>query len=61
MEGLQTDDVCTVVHIYDAGKAYEVEFMTLTGQSVAVMTVLHRQLRSVQHSDISHVRQLTGA
>ena len=30
-DGLEVGDVGTVVHIYDDGRAYEVEFITLTG------------------------------
>ena len=44
-EGLQGGDVGTVVHIYRDGAAYEVEFVKLTGEAVAVATVLPAQLR----------------
>jgi len=37
----------TVVHIHPDAKAYEVEFITLTGQTVAVATILPNQLRPV--------------
>lgn len=57
-EGLQAGDVGTVVHIHRNGAAYEVEFITLTGQTVAVATVLATQLRPVGRRDISHVREL---
>lgn len=57
-EGLQAGDVGTVVHIHRAGAAYEVEFVTLTGQTVAVATVLASQCRPVSRRDISHVREL---
>lgn len=53
-EGLQAGDVGTVVHIYRDGAAYEVEFVTLTGQTVAVATVLPAQLRPVGRQDIAH-------
>ena len=33
-EGLQTGDVGTVVHVHRQGEAYEIEFSTLTGQTV---------------------------
>ena len=59
-ENLQSGDVGTVVHIHDAGEAYEVEFITLTGQTVALATVLTSQLRSITPNDISHVRQLAN-
>ena len=57
-EGLQAGDVGTVVHLHRAGAAYEVEFCTLTGQTVAVATVLASQCRPVSRRDISHVREL---
>jgi hypothetical protein len=59
-EGLQAGDVGTVVHIHEDGAAYEVEFMTLTGQTVAVATVLPVQLRPVNSHDLSHVRELVA-
>jgi hypothetical protein len=40
-------DVGTVVHIYDEGPAYEVEFCTLSGDTVAVATVTSDQVRPV--------------
>ncbi len=60
-EGLQAGDVGTVVPIHRDGAAYEVEFITLTGQTVAVATVLLSQLRPVSRRDISHVRELASA
>ena len=57
-EGLEAGDVGTVVHIHRDGAAYEVEFLTLTGQTVAVATVLPSQLRPISRRDISHVREL---
>ncbi len=59
-ENLQSGDVGTVVHIHGAGEAFEVEFITLTGQTVALATVLSTQLRSITPNDISHVRQLVS-
>jgi len=57
-EKLEAGDVGTVVHIHQDGAAYEVEFMTLDGHTVAVATVESDQLRPVSHRDISHVREL---
>ena len=59
-DGLQAGDVGTVVHIHRNGAAYEVEFITLTGQTVAVATVLPTQLRPVGRRDITHVRELAA-
>ena len=38
-EKLEAGDVGTVVHIHKEGAAYEVEFVTLAGRTVAVATV----------------------
>lgn len=59
-EGLQAGDVGTVVHTHRDAAAYEVEFLTLTGQTVAVATVLSSQLRSVSRQDMAHARALTA-
>ncbi len=45
-EELKSGDVGTVVHVHKGGAAYEVEFMTLDGHTVAVATVANNQLRS---------------
>ena len=60
-DGLQAGDVGTVVHIHGEGEAYEVEFMTLTGRTVAITTVEASQCRAVNVRDISHVRELATA
>lgn len=59
-EGLQAGDVGTVVHVHRGGAAYEVEFSTLTGETVAVATVLPFQLRPVGRRDVTHVRELAA-
>jgi hypothetical protein len=60
-ENLEAGDVGTVVHVHKAGAAYEVEFVTLTGSTVAVATVAASDLRPVGKRDISHVRELQAA
>jgi Domain of unknown function (DUF4926) len=60
-EGLLAGDVGTVVHIHKGGVAYEVEFITLTGTTVAVATVEASQLRPVSRQDLNHVRELAPA
>ena len=57
-EGLKAGDVGTVVHIHSQGEAFEVEFLTLDGTTVAIATVLNSQLRPVTHRDITHARPL---
>jgi uncharacterized protein DUF4926 len=57
-EGLKAGDLGTVVHIHGQAAAYAVEFMTLTGQTIAIATVLPDQLRPVGSRDVSRVREL---
>ena len=59
-EGLKVGDVGTVVHIHREGEAFEVEFMTLAGETVAVTTVLASQVRPVGKREITHARELTS-
>ena len=56
--GLEAGDVGTVVHIHQDGIGYEVEFMTLAGQTVAIATLLASQIRPIAKRDIAHVREL---
>jgi hypothetical protein len=60
-DGLETGDVGTVVHIHLEGAGYEVEFMTLAGETVAVATLLPSQLRAIAPRDIAHARELSAA
>jgi hypothetical protein len=60
-DGLVAGDVGTIVHIHKGGVAYEVEFITLTGTTVAIATVEASQLRPVGRQDINHVRELVPA
>ena len=57
-EGLQAGDIGTVVHVHQGGAGYEVEFMTLAGQTVAVVTLSPTQLRPIARRDLAHVREL---
>ena len=60
-EGLTAGDVGTVVHVHNNGEGYEVEFMTLTGQTIAVASLASEQVRPVGRRDIVHVRELQPA
>ena len=59
--GLQAGDVGTIVHIYGGEQAYEVEFVALTGKTVAVVTVRSDQTRTVKEDEITHARAMTAA
>jgi hypothetical protein len=60
-ERLENGDVGTVVHVYADGKAFEIEFMTLDGQTAAVVTVEASAVRPVTDRDISHSRHLQSS
>ncbi|MBO0949463.1 DUF4926 domain-containing protein [Fibrella forsythiae] len=45
--GLRRGDVGTVVHIYDGGNLYEVEFTNAKGDTVAVETLTTDEIREV--------------
>jgi len=57
-QGLKEGDVGTVVHVHERGQAYEVEFLTLGGETVAIATLLRSQVRPVGKREITHARQL---
>ena len=60
-EHLERGDVGTVVHVYADGKAFEVEFMTLDGQTAAVATVEASAVRPVTAREITHSRELRAS
>jgi Domain of unknown function (DUF4926) len=60
-ERLEAGDVGTVIHIYEDGRAYEVEFVTLDGHTAAVATLEASQVRPVNRRDLTHVRELQVA
>ena len=57
-EGLESGDIGAVVHVYPENKAYELEFVTLTGQTAAVVTVPSSHVRPVASTEIPHAREL---
>jgi hypothetical protein len=56
--GLEEGDIGAVVHCYGGGKAFEVEFITGLGKTVAVVTLNSEDLRAMQQKEILHVREL---
>ncbi|HEY7644691.1 MAG TPA: DUF4926 domain-containing protein [Hyphomicrobiales bacterium] len=55
-EGLRVGDVGCVVMVYEGGKGFEVEFTTLTGRTVSVVTLQPNAIRPVEPTDITHAR-----
>ncbi|MEZ4668473.1 MAG: DUF4926 domain-containing protein [Anaerolineae bacterium] len=58
--GFKAGDVGIVVHIYDDGAAYEMEFFALDGRTLDVVTVEATQVRPVSRRDVLHVRELSA-
>ncbi len=54
-DDLEIGDIGTVVFIYKQQKGHEVEFMTFTGETVAVVSVLPSQIRTIRDREIAHV------
>jgi len=55
-EQLAVGDVGTVVLVHGGGAGYEVEFTTLTGDTVAVIILDASSVRAVKGHEIAHVR-----
>jgi Domain of unknown function (DUF4926) len=58
---LQAGDVGVVVHAYDGGKAYEVEFVTGSGQTLALETLEPSDIRALGDGDLLHIRKVAAA
>lgn len=59
--GLKKGDVGTIVHVYEEGKALEVEFITAKGKTVAVLTLTPSDIRPMERNEILHVRGFATA
>ena len=57
-EGLKAGDVGTIVNVYPQREAFDVEFLTLDGDTAAIATVLPSQVRPVTNKDITHARNM---
>ena len=59
--GLEQGDIGAVVHRY-AGEqdAYEVEFVTGKGQTVAVLTLHRDEIRPMDRHEILHAREIAA-
>ena len=58
---LQAGDVGTVIHVHKGGVGYELEFATLAGDTIAVVTVRSSQVRPINSRDLPHARELAAA
>ncbi len=58
---LRDGDVGTVVHVYPDGDTFEVEFLTLDGETVSVVSLPASQVRPIGKREVTHARSLTAA
>ena len=56
-DGLHGGDVGAVVHVYDDGKAYEVEFVDGSGTTVALLTLKASDIRPIEAGELLHTRR----
>ncbi len=56
--GLVVGDVGVVVNCYADGNAYEVEFVTADGRTIAVLTLNLNDVRLMSSREILHVREV---
>lgn len=59
--GLRMGDMGAVVNVYEGGEAAEVEFVTATGKTVALLTLTLSDIRDTKQDDILHVRGFATA
>ena len=58
---LRCGDIGAVVHCYKDGAAFEVEFVTAEGKTVALLTLTQADIRPMADKEILHVRELVSA
>ena len=54
--GLERGDIGTVVLTHRGGEGYEVEFVALDGETVAVVSLFTAQVRPIGPREIAHAR-----
>lgn len=59
--GLTAGDLGTVVMIHAGGEGFEVEFVTLDGETLAVASLSAAQVRPVARHEIAHARPLAAS
>lgn len=58
--GLKEGDIGAIVHCYSDGHAFEVEFVTAEGRTIAVLTLTSSDIRLMSNREILHVREIAG-
>lgn len=57
--GLKKGDLGTIVHLYSDNKAMEVEFIARSGKTIAVLTLIPKDIRPTAKNEILHVRDFS--
>ena len=58
---LKQGDIGAVAHSYRDGEAFEIEFVTAEGKTVALLTLTLADVRPMSSKEILHVRQFSPA
>jgi hypothetical protein len=58
--GLKEGDIGAVVHAYGDRQAFEVEFVTAEGKTVAVLTLTEADIRPMGRGEILHAREIAS-
>ena len=56
--GLKAGDIGTVALVHQNDKGYEVEFVALDGETIAVISLFADQVRSIKEREIARVRRV---
>jgi hypothetical protein len=59
--GLSGGDIGAVVHCYKGNAAFEVEFVTGKGETLAVITLESKDVRPMHPNEILHAREIKAA
>jgi hypothetical protein len=59
-KGLKSGDVGTIALAHETGDGYEVEFVNLDGDAIAIISLTSKEMRPTSKKDIPHVRELAA-
>lgn len=58
--GLAAGDIGTVVMVHEAAQGFEVEFVSLDGETLAVASLSAAQIRPIARHEIAHARPIAA-
>ena len=58
--GLEAGDIGAIVHVYQGGAAFEVEFVSGDGATLALTTLTTGDIRPLSAGEVLHVRKLVA-